>query len=183
MQKKEETLRRAVLVTITDGKSHAEMMEDRCENLMDQRARWNYSFQLEGWEKPYCIAIEIVNRVTPENKIFTPAKIGLLQRTVRRRGRQKWWSSLMGEISQLKNEETLTDDCTIWRFGGGAHCWPYADKDVVIFGEYDAIARQGYALIVAYSFDKWWLEGELFQHPIGVFDIANEDESKITQKW
>lgn len=175
-------MEKAILVEITDGASHYEMLEDRCENLMDQRARWNYDFRLEGHEKEHCFSIEIVNRVSPDRKVFAPEIVNSAQQLSLSDERERWWANLMDTISQLESK-SIDDTCTVWRFGGGAHFWDgLKGIRIKAFGEYDAIARHGHVLLVVEPSNLRRLE-QKFPQSIGDFDITKEDEVVICEKW
>ncbi len=164
----------AALVRITDGPSHTELTEDRCENLMDQRSRWNVSLQIENEEK--CVAAEIVNRITPEDKIFLPKRIKRFRGIKRQRGRRKEWKRFIGVLSRSELKE-ISSNCTTWRLGGRAHFWPEI-KDAIVFEEYDAAERIGYALIIVDVMKLAFVRGV-----IQAFVVTDDDIQILCDKW
>lgn len=167
-------------IKIIDGPKHADLSEDRCENLMDMRSKWNVSFQLEGLSGPSCIAAEVVRRVAPEEKLFS----SILEERACRPDflfDLTWWSDFIAKLSQIKYSD-VKPDFTVWCLGGGAHCWHTGCDDIVVFVEYDAIEQCGYALVATDSSNLQCL-AELFQHPLQAFYIEESDWRTLCRKW
>lgn len=182
-------MKSAIFVKITDGPSHSELSEDRCENLMDMRTRWNISFPLEGKEKS--IAAENVTRVTPENKIFSPRVAASARRVINSRAsrnlcsrRQKMryaWRMFMKSASLQPESHDFHPENAIWRFVGRSHFWGFCPS-AIVFGEYDALERRGYALITVNLSERSRLVAE-FPNSIQGFSISSEEEELLIEKW
>lgn len=175
----------AILLEITGGTDHAEMTEDRCENLMDFRARWNVDF-LMAEKESRCIAAERVYYLLPQNQIFTPSIVRTLQRTRRDRGRRRWWASFKDILPGIEHQSNIPE-ATIWHLLGRTHFWRlpngrYTDN-IPIFIEYDAGNQHGYALVIGDDSQMYRLEYDEFPHAIDIGYIDEADFRFVCNKW
>ncbi len=176
----------AILLEITGGMDHAEMTEDRCENLMDFRARWNVDF-LMAEKESRCIAAERVYYLLPQNQIFTPSIVRTLQRTRRDRGRRRWLASFKDILSSAEYQSNIPE-ATIWHLLGRAHFWKLPNgryaPDFPVFVEYDAEKQHGYALIFyCCLFEANTYKNICFPHALNVGCINDVDFQLLCNHW
>lgn len=184
-------MRYGILVQITDGMDQRDMTEERCENLMDQRARWNVPFQWDYQEKNRTIAAESVTRLQSYAQIFTLKRMRHVRDMCRPYTRKKWWSNFVATLTRTpwpNYEQESIDDAAVWRLAGGAHFWKdntgaYLEGDAVLFIEYDANIQHGYGLIVCETeYDTATMRRQ-FNSASREFSISEKDFQLLCNRW